>query len=465
MTGQRRKLQKQGTRCSRAANEGKETGAEEAGDDQERGIMEGFPVELIGNILSYLDDIKDVVRASWTCRKWRVALRYLHTLCASWCASWREWDWELETENLEFVLTDTILQTMGLQKLQIHSLSSFPAAPVIAWLSHIGDSLRHLTYKLPESTPHVNVLESCARMRCLQSLDLQCLKFGDVRFVVADPTAELFPCLLSLHLSEGRVSTGELQKLVWGCQKLESLSLSYIRFSDPDFTLNLRSLSLKSLVCYFTNHHNVVLEANLLESFHLWFSIFTTFEVKTGIRFRSLQIRKSSIANLDLGNNTDCPDLEEVVVDTCEHVWATIQCFLLEPSSKLRKLQLYGIPLDGNHPVNLNLGTISFLFPCLTHLGLSYRMVGNNLPIVESQFQGSTVFEGVQFFELGYPVLDENLVLLMGRVLKICPNLKKLQVLGNNMYLSGRHSHDFMASFVALVCKFSKVDFQFKVIC
>jgi hypothetical protein len=92
-------------------------------------------------------------------------------------------------------------------------------------------------------------------------------------------------------------------------------------------------------------------------------------------------------------------------------------------------------------------------------------MVGNNLPIVESQFQGSTVFEGVQFFELGYPVLDENLVLLMGRVLKICPNLKKLQVLGNNMYLSGRHSHDFMASFVALVCKFSKVDFQFKVIC
>ncbi|KAH9542437.1 hypothetical protein CY35_13G006000 [Sphagnum magellanicum] len=459
MTGQRRKLQKQGTRGSRAANEGNETGAEKAGDDQERGIMEGFPVELISNIFSHLDDMKDVVRASWTCRKWRVALCYLHTLCASWT------NWELETENFEFVLTDTILQTTGLQKLQIHSYTSFPAAPVIAWLSHIGDSLRHLTYKLPGSTPHINVLESCARMRRLQRLDLHCLNWGDIKFVVADPTAELFPCLLSLHLSDSRVSTGELQSLVWACQKLESLSLSWIRFSDPDFTLNLRSLSLKSLVCYFTGHRNVVLEANLLESFHLWFSNFTTFEVTTGIRLRSLQIRKLSIANLDLGDNTDCPDLEEVVVDTCERVWATIQCFLLKSSSTLRKLQLYGIPLSGNHPVNLNLGTISCLFPCLTHLGLSYKVVDNNSPIVESQFQGSTVFEGVQFFELRYPGFDENLVLMMGRVLKRCPNLKKLQVV-SNLNMDRRYIHDIMASFVALVRKFSKVDFQFeKVIC
>jgi hypothetical protein len=91
--------------------------------------------------------------------------------------------------------------------------------------------------------------------------------------------------------------------------------------------------------------------------------------------------------------------------------------------------------------------------------------MGKNSPIVESQFQGSTVFEGVQFFDLGYPVLDENLVLLMGRVLKRCPNLKRLQVVGN-MNMGCGYIHDFMASFVALVRKFSKVDFQFeKVIC
>ncbi len=420
--------------------------------------MEGFPVELIGNILSHLDDMKEVVRASWTCRKWRVALRYLHTLCASWTK------WELETEKLEFVLTDTILQTMGLQKLQLHSYTSFPAAPVIAWFSHIGDSLLHLTYKLPGSTPHVNVLESCARMRCLQRLDLHCLSWGDIKLLLQIPLLNSSRvCCLFICLIVG--CPQESSNHLCGVVKNLNPSLSWIRFSDPDFTLNLRSLTLKSLVCYFTEQHNVVLEANLLESFHLWFCNFTTFKVKMGIRLRSLQIRKLRIANLDLGNNTDCPDLEEVVVDTCEHVWATIQCFLLQPSSTLRKLQLYGIPLGGNHPVNLNLGTIPCLFPCLTHLGLGYRTVGNNSPIVESQFQGSTVFEGVQFFDLGYPVLDENLVLLMGRVLKRCPNLKRLQVVGN-MNMGCGYIHDFMASFVALVRKFSKVDFQFeKVIC
>jgi hypothetical protein len=42
--------------------------------------MEGFPVELIGNILSHVVNVKDVVRVSMTCRKWRLELRYLHTL-------------------------------------------------------------------------------------------------------------------------------------------------------------------------------------------------------------------------------------------------------------------------------------------------------------------------------------------------------------------------------------------------
>jgi hypothetical protein len=31
--------------------------------------MEGFPVEVIGQILSHVGDVKDVVRASMTCRK------------------------------------------------------------------------------------------------------------------------------------------------------------------------------------------------------------------------------------------------------------------------------------------------------------------------------------------------------------------------------------------------------------
>lgn len=57
MTGQQGKRQKGRTSCSQTANES---------GDQERGT-EGLPIEVIGNILSHVADVKDVAMASWTC--------------------------------------------------------------------------------------------------------------------------------------------------------------------------------------------------------------------------------------------------------------------------------------------------------------------------------------------------------------------------------------------------------------
>ncbi len=68
----------EGKRQKKEANE--ESGAVAAAGERERRGMEGFPVEVIGNILSHVANVKDVVRASMTCRKWREALRHLHTL-------------------------------------------------------------------------------------------------------------------------------------------------------------------------------------------------------------------------------------------------------------------------------------------------------------------------------------------------------------------------------------------------
>jgi hypothetical protein len=86
MTGQRGKRCKgSNSNSNQVANKvAKELGVEEeAGDDQKKrsvGIKR-FPVQVIGNILSRFDDVKDVVRASWTCKKWRAALHHhLHTL-------------------------------------------------------------------------------------------------------------------------------------------------------------------------------------------------------------------------------------------------------------------------------------------------------------------------------------------------------------------------------------------------
>jgi hypothetical protein len=99
MAGQQRKRQKTTReRGSRATD----LDLEEAGEGGDQIGMEGFPLAVIGNILSHLDDVKDVVRASMTCRKWRVALRHhLHTLRHNY------WKFlpgleESKTEKLEF---------------------------------------------------------------------------------------------------------------------------------------------------------------------------------------------------------------------------------------------------------------------------------------------------------------------------------------------------------------------------
>ncbi|CAK9260070.1 unnamed protein product [Sphagnum jensenii] len=188
MTDQRWKRQK-GTKIgSQTANESR--GAEEVGD--QKGGMEGFPVEMIGNILSHVANVKDVVRASMTCRKWREALRHLHTLQQDQYSDRSFYNRKSKTLQLEFLL----LQTMGLQTLRILHGTKFSGTAVIAWLSHTGGSLRHLTYEVPMATLNVNMLERRGKMKYLESLRL---RHTDIR-LTTDLTAQRFMCLSSLTL-------------------------------------------------------------------------------------------------------------------------------------------------------------------------------------------------------------------------------------------------------------------------
>lgn len=154
--------------------------------------MESLPVEVIGNILSHLGAARDVVVASTTCRKWRVAARHhLHTLCFN-TEDWSVYR-ELSTEDLEILITQTILQTSCLQHLIIQDTdhtrrTEFSAAPVIAWLMYTRESLRFLTYKM-KTRPCVNVLERCGKLK------LEGLVLGYTCIPTVDPSVQRFPSL------------------------------------------------------------------------------------------------------------------------------------------------------------------------------------------------------------------------------------------------------------------------------
>jgi hypothetical protein len=80
--------------------------------------MEALPVEFIGSILSHLADARDVMRASATCRKWRMAAwKNLLRL------RFRRMDWnrvqKMSTEDLEVGITKTLMRMSSLQDLCI----------------------------------------------------------------------------------------------------------------------------------------------------------------------------------------------------------------------------------------------------------------------------------------------------------------------------------------------------------
>jgi hypothetical protein len=235
-------------------------------------------------------------------------------------------------------LTDTILQTLGLQKLLICHANSFSAAAVIAWLSHTSDSLRHLTYKVPISTEHVNMLERCGRMRCLKSLTL---RYADIRFR-ANPTAQQFLRLLSLSVSAVKVSELQVQSLVSACPKLQSFSLtdSTITSTNPRGTLNLTSSTLKAFFLGGIRLHSVILEANFLKKLGLAWCDFTNFKLVTkgACKLSSLSLKTVDIDHLDLGSHTHCLGLKKVEVkEPCSYVWTVVDSILSKPS--LRHLQ------------------------------------------------------------------------------------------------------------------------------
>ncbi len=423
--------------------------------------MEGFPVELIGNILSHVINVKDVVRVSMTCRKWRLAIRYLHTLQQDYLDA----PLSNRTQQLEFLLTDTILQTWSLQNLHICHETRFSATAVIAWLSHAGDSLRHLTYEVPTTTLYVNMLERCGRMWHLESLRL---RYTDIRLTTAHPTAPRFRFLLSLSLSDMvNLTALQLQSLVSACRKLESLFLtnSAVTSTDPHWTLNLTTSSLKSLDLDNMSLDSVILEAKLLETLCLRDSNFSNFKlVKKGAGLSSLEIDYVNINKLNTGSNSDSLDLEEdeLTASSNDVRVAGVDSILSKPSLKLRKLQLRGIPLDAD-PVNLNLETIACLFPRLNHLGLSYRKMDDD-PIhqttVEHQMlQGSTVLDRVRLLELECHEIDDTFLLVIAGALKRCPNLRRVLVTSDE---DSEFTCHFMTAFVKLVRQFSHIDIEFR---
>lgn len=418
--------------------------------------MDGLPVEVIGNILSHLGAARDVVIASATCRKWREAVRrHLHTLSVS------DTDWpgyrEHRTEDLEVIITQTIMQTSSLEDLSIclGPPITLSAAPVVAWLMYTRESLRFLNYNM-QTKSHLNILERCGKQR-LEGLTLGCTMIAHV-----DSVNYKFPVLRSLTLSRVSITAVRLNLLLSGCPKLESLSIcrADIGLTGSTAAMDLCSPSLRTFALEGMDVEQIVLEADKLESLSLKDCRLDHFELLSKGSLRALKIDDVSMVQLDIGDSTDL--LEVVDVKDFNIMWPKFYD-VISKASKLKSLRVWGLTIDGDE--NLDLETIAVSFPKLQRLAVNYDLVDG---VNHNPFLVSVLLERVVWLELGSTVINELYAECIGAVLERCPSLEKLVVHGPISEAIGRDDYPihqiakFTTSLVNLMRRFSDVEIDFE---
>ncbi|KAJ7558320.1 hypothetical protein O6H91_04G033300 [Diphasiastrum complanatum] len=416
--------------------------------------MDALPVEVIGNILSLLAAVRDVIIASATCRKWREAAR-LHLRALHFCpADWPVYH-ELSVDQMEVLITQTILQTSCLRDLSLClGDDEFSAAPVIAWLIYTRETLRFLTYMI-QTRPFVNLLDRCGRHK------LEALHIGNITICSVDPKVHKFPVLCSLTLSRVSISALDMKLLLVSCPKLESLSLINSSISlptaDGEATLELKSHSLKSFSLEEVSLDNITLDADNLESISLKDSTLEHFEVVSKGGLRILKMDDVSIMQFDVGQGMD--NLEVVDLSNFTVIWPHLYQSISE-ACKLRWLKLWG-PVDVEDEV-MDLETIALCFPQLTRLALCYELENG---VLLHTLKGSSLLEKVVALELGSTTINELFSQWISGILGRCPNLKRLVVHGNLSEAKVLEDYQKIARFnsfiVELMRKYFNIEINF----
>ncbi|CAM8919857.1 unnamed protein product [Rhodiola kirilowii] len=448
--------------------------------------MDCIPVEVIGNILSELGDARSIVIASATCRKWQEAYRkHLHTLSFDSI----EWpSYKNRTSNgLEMLITQTIFQTKGLQRLYIliENGFRFSAPTVQAWLLYTRETLRELYYTVP-MIPCVNILDICGRD------NLEVIELARNSIVAVGPKFQRFPCLKSLSLCYMNISALDLNLLISACPKIESLELINPRLamSDVHKTVELSSPTLKSIFVEAVHVDKLTVEAVCLEIFHLKGCVLKNFELIGKGTLKQIKLDDASITHLYIGENIE--NLEVVDLSNFS-IFRPIFSEMISKSSLLRKLRLWNskvTPENGNEDedevedmdedsdsdletnhistpqlnnYSVDLETVAVSFPKLSHLCLNYNLRDGSL---NHSVQGSSYLINVTVLELGWTVLTDVFSEWVESLLKRCPNLKRLVIHG---VISDARSQDkcntlanFNMSVVRLMRSYLHVEVKFE---
>ncbi|XP_074289278.1 F-box/LRR-repeat protein At1g67190-like isoform X2 [Silene latifolia] len=416
--------------------------------------MDNLPVEVVGIILSRLEAANDVLRASSTCRKWRIAFRYyLRSLKFHFEDSPAYFKTKSEIGNF---ITKTIFQTSGLQELSItmedgdEGLYPYPASTVTAWLFYVRETLKNLCIRV-KTNADINLLDIYGR----QKLEKLVVFYNTIMGV--EPKYHLLPCLTSLSLNHLSISSVDLNLLLTACPKIETLSLFLVDImaSNDQVTLELDSPSLKAIYVKEMTLDKFILEADSLEELHLIYCCIgqVNFLGKGSLKHfeHKNYDHEDQVSHLDLGE----VNLEIVDVSNFSRLIFRQMIFR---SSNLKVLRLWPGYMDGSY-----LAAIAKSFPYLTNFSFICDEGENWLDFIE---EGSYQLQNLVVLEVGWTEIHDQFCPVLESFLEECPNLKKLNIHGEVSNTQTPEEYQILAdltsSMIRLMRKYSHVDVHFK---
>ncbi|VFQ81405.1 unnamed protein product [Cuscuta campestris] len=418
------------------------------------GLVEKIPVEVIGEILSRVGVARDVIRASLTCSKWREAyLKHLHTLSFNVDDDERVFR-ELPTCDLEMLISKTLFQSPGLRRLSIlmDETHEFLASSVVGWLEFARRNLTELFYKVRTSHP-VDVLEICGKQ-------LQTLSLSDYKITVVESYFKRFPRLTSLSLTHVTASVDDLNRLLLGFPNLERAELSHISLEGSiNEALKLDCPALKTLSLSYFRPRGFILESGSgIDYLHLRRCYVHSFKVSRSTILRHFKMSDTRIQLLEV----ECGDnLESLEITSSEVTESNLFSRKIH-TPQLRTFRILDInEFAGGKGLAVDLERLAVGSPKLSHLTVFFKEDLKFTP---------TSSEKVEVLEIGWEWdYIEEFCEWTEKVLKCCPNVRKLIVQGEvlkvaSILCSAKYLTDFggyKESMFEMMRKYRHIEVQF----
>ncbi|VFQ81411.1 unnamed protein product [Cuscuta campestris] len=306
----------------------------------------------------------------------------------------------------------------------------FSAGSVLGWLFFLRETLLELFYKVSTS-PSINVLDICGRQR------LQTLSLCEYTINGVEPNFQRFPCLTSLSLKRVSISAEDLNSLLLAFPKLERLELSnpIIRTIDDavdsvDITIKLHCPTFKSLVLKNVEQSKFILENGCIECVDVNHCYFGSFKVRGSKSLTHFKFVQSEAQILDIEEG----DKLEVLEFVASHVNHSNLFPMKIHTPRLRTFRIWGFSeapdcgfeIDEERSyIAVDSDQISACSPQLRHLAIFFE--GGER--CDHAFGGLSYMENVVLLEIGWDSFD-GFWELVEKVLKYCPNVRKLVVHG-----------------------------------